>query len=77
MVPAPSTATIAGMGPGMIADTTLRLGYEYRYSKSLAVMLEGFMYQSHHVLLAGDADRFDPVRRAYGVELGLFYTLEP
>lgn len=75
MIPAASAATIAGTGPGMIANTTLRLGYEYRYSKSLAVQLEGFMFHSHHVLQTVDVDRFDPVRSAYGAELGLFYTL--
>ncbi len=75
MTPAAGSATIAGTGPGMAWNRTARLGYEYRYSKSTAFVLEGFMFQSKHVLDPVDADRFDDERTALGAELGLFFTL--
>jgi hypothetical protein len=76
MPPAPGTATIAGTGPGIAWNYTARLGYEYRYSKSIAVLLEGFAYHTKHVLdPVIDAPRFDAVRTALGGELGLLFTL--
>jgi hypothetical protein len=75
MLPAPATATIAGTGPGMAWNYTGRLGYEYRYSKSIAMLVEGFVVHSKHVLDPIDTARFDAVRTALGGELGLLFTL--
>jgi hypothetical protein len=73
--PAESTATVAGTGAGMTSNLTARLGYEYRYDKTIAVMAEGFAFKSQHVLDATfDAD-IDDSRTALGAELGLFFTL--
>lgn len=74
-VPLESTATVAGTGAGMTSNLTARLGYEYRYDKTIAVMAEGFAFQSEHVLNPTfDAD-IDGDRTALGAELGLFFTL--
>lgn len=74
--PAAATAVIAGTGPGMVSNLTARLGYEYRYSKPVAVVLEGFLFQSDHKLNATfDTDRFDSKQTAIGAELGLLVNL--
>jgi hypothetical protein len=76
MPPAASAATIAGTGPGMVWNNVLRLGYEYRYDKTIAFLLEGFGFQSKHVLEPTiDAARFDDEQTAFGTELGLLFTL--
>lgn len=74
-VPAAASAAIAGTGPGMAWNNVARLGYEYRYDKLIAVLLEGFAFQSKHVLNAVDTDRFDDEATAFGTELGLLFTL--
>lgn len=75
--PAPleSTATIAGTGPGIKSNHTLRLGYEYRYDKSVAVMAEGFAFQTEHALNQQFDSDIDDTRTALGAELGIFFTL--
>jgi hypothetical protein len=76
MPPAASTATISGAGPGMVWNNVLRVGYEYRYDKTIAFLLEGFGFQSKHVLEPTiDALRFDDEQTAFGTELGLLFTL--
>lgn len=76
MPPATSTAAISGTGPGMVWNNVLRVGYEYRHDKSVALMLEGFGFQSKHVLEPTiDALRFDDEQTAFGGELGLLFTL--
>lgn len=73
--PTTAQASAAGTGPGILWNRTARLGYEYRYSKSIAVMAEGFAYQTEHQLDPVDEARFDSERSAFGGELGLFFTL--
>lgn len=69
-----SAAPVAG-NPGIAQNLTARLGYEYRYDKSIAFMLEGFMFNTKHVLNADfDADLED-TPTAVGAELGLVFTL--
>lgn len=76
MTPAAGSAAITPTGPGMVWNRTARLGYEYRHSKSTAFVLEGFLFQSKHVLNAQfDTARFDDEQTALGVELGLLFTL--
>jgi hypothetical protein len=72
---APANSTAApGAGPGMKQNMVLRLGYEYRFDKTLAVMLEGFYFDTEHVLNATyDAD-LDGHATALGSELGLMFT---
>jgi hypothetical protein len=72
--PAESTATLAA-GAGMTQNMTARLGYEWRYDKSLAFMIEGFYFQSKHVLNPTYDDEIDGDRDAFGGELGLVFTL--
>jgi hypothetical protein len=73
--PAESTATLAGTGAGITSNLTARLGYEYRYDKMIALQLEGFMFQTEHVLdTTVDAD-IDGDRSAFGAEIGLLFTL--
>ncbi|MCU0682921.1 MAG: hypothetical protein MUF34_11840 [Polyangiaceae bacterium] len=74
--PAPSAATLAGTGPGLRWNRTARLGYEYRPSKAIAVLGEGFWFRTRHALNADfDAARFGAVRHAVGAELGLLFTM--
>jgi hypothetical protein len=66
--------TFAGIG--MKSNLTARLGYEYRFDKSLALMAEGFAFKSDHVLDATDVTAgLDGNVTALGGELGLFFTL--
>ena len=59
----------------MKQNLTVKLGYEYRYNKSLAFLVEGFMFQSQHVLNPTvDAD-IEGDRTALGGEAGLLFTL--
>jgi opacity protein-like surface antigen len=70
-----SAAVLAGTGPGMKQNLTVKLGYEYRYSKAIAFLVEGFLFKSQHVLNAdADAD-IDGDRTAVGGEAGLLFTL--
>jgi len=74
--PAESAATItAGAGPGMTENTTGRLGYEYRYDKTVGVLLEGFMFQSKHVLDPTYDSDIDGDVTSFGAELGILFTL--
>jgi hypothetical protein len=73
-VPATPVATASGTGPGMASNLTARLGYEYRHSKAVAVLAEGFLFNSKHVLDPMDA-AVDDTRTALGAELGLLFTL--
>lgn len=76
MPPAASTAAISGTGPGMVWNNVARVGYEYRYDKTIAFLIEGFGFQSKHVLEPTvDAGRFDDEQTAFGTELGLLFTL--
>lgn len=75
VIPAESTATVAGTGAGMTSNLTARLGYEYRYDKTIALMAEGFAFQSEHVLNDVFDGDIDGDRTALGAELGLFFTL--
>jgi hypothetical protein len=72
--PAESTAT-PGAGPGMKQNIVARLGYEYRYDKSLALMLEGFMFDTEHVLNTDFDSDIDGHQTAFGTEIGLLFTL--
>lgn len=75
VIPAESSAALSGTGPGMKSNLTARLGYEYRYDKSLALMAEGFMFNSEHVLNTDFDGDIDGKQTAFGAELGLFFTL--
>jgi hypothetical protein len=75
--PAISTAALSGTGPGLRRNGAARLGYEFKPGTALSLMLEGFLYQSHHVLQAPDLEEFggDAGRRtAVGLETGMNFT---
>jgi hypothetical protein len=74
MTPAPSAATLTAGVPGIISNTNLRLGYEYHYSKLLALQIEGVYFHTHHKLNDVDVGRFDPVQKAFASEVALLYT---
>jgi len=73
--PAEASAALAGTGPGMTENTTGRLGYEYRYDKTVGVLLEGFMFQSKHVLDPTYDSDIDGDVTSFGAELGILFTL--
>lgn len=72
-----SNAVSAANGPGMKQNLSARLGYEYRYDKSIAFSLEGFMFQTKHQLDAATlmAGLIKGDRSAFGIETGLLFTL--
>lgn len=68
--PATGGPTLAGTGPGLLHNGTVRLGYELKPHRKLAFVLEGFLFQSHHQLQAVDVGSFDPERTSLGLETG-------
>jgi hypothetical protein len=74
-IPAMGVAAVAGTGPGMKSNLTARLGYEYRLDKSVAVLAEGFVFKSEHVLAPTEAATIDGDVTALGGELGISFTL--
>jgi len=75
IVPALSSATPAGTGPGIRWNTAARLGYDYKPVKALALVAEGFWYKTRHVLLAVDDTRVgSDTRHAFGVDVAMVYT---
>jgi len=74
VVPPTSSATLAGTGPGIRWNQTLRIGYDYKPVKALAIAVEGFWYKTRHALAALDEVRLDSVRHALGFETAMVYT---
>jgi hypothetical protein len=72
--PAFSSAALASTGPGMLHNGGARVGYEFRHSRQLALVLEGFLYHSHFRLQEVDVPRADSVRTTAGVETGALLT---
>jgi hypothetical protein len=72
--PALGTGTIAGTGPGLLRNGSVRVGYEFRPSSQLALVVEPFFIESRHVLQAVDVGRAEPVSSALGVETGMLFT---
>jgi hypothetical protein len=72
-----STAALSGTGPGMRRNGAARLGYEFKPGSALALVIEGFLFQSHHALQAPDVEEFGENggrRSAAGVETGMLLT---
>jgi hypothetical protein len=67
-------AVAAGTGPGIRWNQVLRVGYEWKPLKPLALALEGFWYRTSHALTADDRRRFDNTRGALGLDIGMLYT---
>lgn len=74
MLPALSSATLAGSGPGIRWNTALRLGYDYKPIKALALVLEGFWYKTRHVLLGIDDRAGSDTPHAFGADVAMVYT---
>jgi hypothetical protein len=75
--PAISTAALSGTGPGMRRNGAARLGYEFKPGSALALIAEGFLYQSHHALQAPDVVEFGAGggrRSVVGLETGMLLT---
>src|SRR5262245_10600409 len=78
----PAVAAARGAaGPGMIRNTHIRLGYEYRPAKGLAWVTEAFYLNTWHKLAPADIVTFCPANNCtapggaegYGLETGLIY----
>lgn len=74
VLPALASATLAGSGPGIRWNTALRLGYDYKPVKALALVAEGSWYKTRHVLLAFDDRAGSDTPHAFGVDLAMVYT---
>jgi hypothetical protein len=72
--PALGTGTVSGTGPGLLRNGSVRVGYEFRPTSSLALVVEPFFLQSRHVLQALDVGRAEPVSSALGLETGMLFT---
>lgn len=72
-----AAALNAANGPGMKQNLSARLGYEYRYDKSIAFLLEGFLFKTNHQLDAATltAGVIKGDVSALGIETGLLFTL--
>lgn len=74
VLPPLSTATLAGSGPGIRWNTALRVGYDYKPVKALALVAEGFWYKTRHVLLGIDDRAGSDTPHAFGADLAMVYT---
>lgn len=72
--PAFSAATLAGSGPGMLHNTGMRLGYEFKPVGNVGLMVEGFYYHSRFRLQAVDEGRARRTGDALGLETGMLLT---
>lgn len=72
-LPAFSTATLAGTGPGILWNVLARVGVEVKLMKGLNAVVEGFWLRTKHRLLALDEDRVGTVAQAFGGEVALVY----
>lgn len=70
----PTTATSASSGLGYRWNQSARVGYEFKPTKGLALALDGFWYNTRHVLVASDVGRFHARRDAFGVDAAAVYT---
>jgi len=68
--PAFGSATLSGTGPGLVHNGTVRLGYEFKPTRRLAFMMEGFLFQSRFRLQQVDEERAEPRRTSLGLETG-------
>jgi hypothetical protein len=68
-LPATSTATLAGTGPGIQSNLGATLGYELRISPQLGFVLEFFVYRTLHALQEFDQQRFSSLQISTGAEL--------
>ncbi|MDB5215998.1 MAG: hypothetical protein JWO86_3925 [Myxococcaceae bacterium] len=73
-LPAPGAAAVSNGAPGMRWNLSGRLAYEFDPTEAVAIIAEGFVFQSRHVLQPIDQPRFDSTQLAPGVEAGLVYT---
>ncbi|PTL76094.1 hypothetical protein [Vitiosangium sp. GDMCC 1.1324] len=72
--PAFSSAALTGTGPGILHNGAVRLGYEFKPTKLLAFVLEGFLYQTRFRLQAVDEGRANAERTSLGLETGAVLT---
>lgn len=72
-----AAAVSAANGPGMKQNLSARLGYEFRYDKTIAFLLEGFLFKTSHQLDAATltAGVIKGDVTAVGLETGLLFTL--
>jgi hypothetical protein len=71
----PASVALAGTGPGIIRNTTARVGYEFKPIPSVSVALEGFTFRTTHALQQVDLARgVNPTQQTYGLEAGALLT---
>ncbi|WP_246356748.1 hypothetical protein [Pyxidicoccus fallax] len=73
-VPALGSGTLSGTGPGLLRNGSVRVGYEYRPSPSLALVVEPFFLNTRHALQAVDVGRVQGSTSAAGLETGMMFT---
>ena len=67
------TGDVTRTGVGIIRNTHLRLGYEYRPVDGLGLFVEPFTYFTTHRLLPEDRGSIDADRQLAGAEIGAIY----
>jgi hypothetical protein len=72
--PAVGAVRVAGNGPGITQNATLRAGYAYSPLTGLSLVCEPFVMRTKHKLAAADAANFDAARWGYGVLAGGLYS---
>lgn len=72
--PAFTAANLAGTGLGMLHNTGMRLGYEFKPLSNVGLMVEGFYYHSRFRLQAVDEGRARSTGDALGLETGMLLT---
>jgi hypothetical protein len=73
--PAFGSGTLSGTGPGIRWNDKALLGYDFKPTKALAIVVEGYWFKTRHQLLAVDATRAgDATRHAFGGDVGMVYS---
>ncbi len=73
-VPAVGTGALSNSGPGLLRNGSVHLGYEFRPTSALALVVEPFWFQSRHVLQPVDVGRVAGSTSALGLETGMLFT---
>ncbi len=69
--PTPTTAALAGTGPGLERNLTARVGAEYKLTSSIVSFVELAGLATRHHLLPADVARLDPDRSIFLGQLGM------
>jgi hypothetical protein len=73
-VPAVGTGALSNSGPGLLRNGSVRVGYEFHPTSSMALVVEPFWVSSRHALQPVDVGRVPGSTSALGVETGMLFT---